>query len=190
MEGPPESPCSASGLLVTMLTLWIDSTEGTKVVWSAALGFVALTPSMRTLGPLVPVRLPRNSSTSKDCLCPRRVGRQGASCREPGSGLPSRFVWAGARFPETWVGSSECTSAVSVCSWAAAALCTSTVWETDPTCKFGIDAHYVICSDLNAVGHETVESLLGDSNLVIARRHSGNGVNAAVVAGTVRESLV
>ena len=49
MAAPPESPCSASMLLVTTLTSWIDSSvrasETTCGSWSAAV----LRPSMRVL---------------------------------------------------------------------------------------------------------------------------------------------
>ena len=45
----------------------------------------------------------------------------------------------------------------------------------------GIDAHYVICGDINTVGLVALETLLGDVHLVVAWRHGGDGINAAVV---------
>src|SRR5271154_4244401 len=80
-EGPPESPCSASGVLVTTLTLCIASTEGTKVVYCWTQGLVALTPSMRTLGPWVPVPLAANCMDLEGLFVPP------ASC-PPGGTTP------------------------------------------------------------------------------------------------------
>ena len=57
----PPSPCSASVALVATLTFSIASTEGTNVVWYTCHGFIALTPSIRTVAALMPVPLNANS---------------------------------------------------------------------------------------------------------------------------------
>src|SRR5215472_2300032 len=60
-DAPPASPCSASVALVATLTFSMASMEGTKVVWYGCQGFMALTPSIRTAAPLMPVPLKANS---------------------------------------------------------------------------------------------------------------------------------
>ncbi len=50
-----------------------------------------------------------------------------------------------------------------------------------PDLKLSVDAHYVVRQDVDAGGLETLETLLGDSRLVIACRHGGDRINAAVI---------
>src|SRR5205823_6706101 len=80
MTDPPASPCSASKLLVTMLTVSRDSSAGTyAATWGSQI-FVVLTPSIRMLLELRLAPLTLNTSA--------RDGLDGTECASAGGVKP------------------------------------------------------------------------------------------------------
>ena len=80
IAAPPASPCSASKLLVTTLTVSIDSSAGTYATTCGSHTLVELTPSMRVLLPWLLAPLTLNVSA--------RDGFEGTECASAGGVKP------------------------------------------------------------------------------------------------------